>query len=239
MGLIKKLVKRMTAPRCNICGGRKFTRGPGQRLSPSGRKPLCKRCHSLERHRAFRKIFLALGARRFKTLRCLQFSADPSIDRRWFGQFEVSIYGKENSLDLQRIDRENNSYDVIVCNHVLEHVADHRAALRELARVLSPRGFLFLSVPDPFRVEHTTDWGYPDPAKHAHYRHFGRDVEELFRQEMPECQVVAVKTKDDATGLGDMAYFVTRNSDWLRRVRRLRLETRICVEALDMSRRAA
>lgn len=239
MGLIKKLVKRVTAPRCNICGGRKFVRGPKQRLSPGGKKPLCKACRSLERHRAFRKIFLGLGPRRFKPLRCLQFSADPTIDRRWFGEFEVSIYGKRNSLDLQRIDRENGSYDVIVCNHVLEHVADHRAALRELVRVLSPQGFLFLSFPDPVKLEHTIDWGYPDYDRSGHYRHFGRDVEEVFRQEMPECHVVGVTTRDNVTGLGDVAYFITRNPDWLRRVRRLRLKTRVCGEASAMPRQAA
>lgn len=228
MGLFKKLVRRITKPRCNICGGQKFKRGPGGRLGPGGKPPWCVRCRSLERHRAFRRIFVGLGPGRFKALRCLQFSNDPTVDGRWFGHFEISIYGEQNSLDLQRIDRANASYDVIVCNHILEHVPDHRAALRELARVLTPQGFLFLSFPDPYHVERTTDWGYPDPARHAHYRHFGRDVEDVFRQEMPGCHVVAVMTQDNITGTADMAYVVTRSVDWLACVRRLALETRVC-----------
>jgi SAM-dependent methyltransferase len=228
MGLFKKLIRRVTRPRCNICGGQKFKRGPKGRLSPGGKPPRCARCWSLERHRAFRRIFVGLGPGQFKTLRCLQFSKDPTVDGRWFDHIEVSIYGRQNSLDLQRIDRADASYDVIVCNHILEHVPDHRAALRELARVLSPHGFLFLSFPDPYTAERTTDWGYPDPGRHAHYRHFGRDVEDVLWQEMPGCHVVAVTTRDSVTGMADMAYVATRSADWLKRVRRLRLEARVC-----------
>lgn len=161
-------------------------------------------------------------------MRCLQFSRDATIDARWFGRFELSVFGKENSLDLQRIDRPDASYDAVICNHILEHVPDHRAALRELARILSAHGFLFLSFPDPYRLESTIDWGYPKREEFGHYRHIGRDIEEVFRHEMPDCWVVAVTTRDEVTGSGDMAYLVTRNADWFRRAGELNLETRIC-----------
>ena len=228
MRLLKKLWKRFAKPRCNICGCQRFLRGPNDRLSATGKRPRCKSCHSFERHRAFRSIFLELGPRRLRALRCLQFSQDPTVDRRWFGSYEVSIFKKSNSLDLQHIDRPDHSYDVIVCNHVLEHVPDHRAALRELTRILSARGFLFLSFPDPCNFENTTDWGYPDSNRHDHYRHFGRDVEDVFRQELPDCHVVAVTATDPATGVRDMAYVVTRSNDWLRCLGRLKLEARAC-----------
>jgi len=230
MGLLKKFWRRVTKPRCNICGGQKFARGPNDRLSPSGKHPRCKRCHSYERHRVFRQIFLGLGPNRLRTLRCLQFSQDPTVDRRWFHSHELSVFNRSNSLDLQRIDRSDGSYDVIVCNHVLEHVPDYRAALRELSRILSARGFLFLSFPDPFHVACTTDWGYSDPKLHGHYRHFGRDVEDVFRKEMPDCHVVAVTATDAATGTPDLAYVVTRSDDWLRRLSGLKLDARVCAK---------
>jgi SAM-dependent methyltransferase len=230
MGLLKKLIKRFTKPRCNICGGQRFVPGPNDRLSPTGKRPACRRCHSFERHRAFRRIFLELGLRRLRTLRCLQFSPDPTIDRRWFRTHEISVFNKSNSLDLQRIDRPDGSYDVIVCNHVLEHVPDYRAALRELSRVLSARGFLFLSFPDPYNIDRTTDWGFPDHKHHEHYRQFGRDVEDVFRQEMPDCHVVAVTATDTATGTSDLAYVITRSDDWLRRLGGLKLEARVCAK---------
>ena len=232
MALLKKLINRFTKPRCNICGGQRFLRGPNDRLSATGKRPRCKRCHSFERHRAFRRIFLELGPRRLRTLRCLQFSQDPTVESHWFQTHEVSVFDTSNSLDLQHIDRPDGSYDVIVCNHVLEHVPDHRAALRELSRILSARGFLFLSFPDPYHFEYTTDWGYPDAQRHEHYRCFGRDVEDVFRGEMPDCHVVAVTAADKVTGTSDLAYVVTRSDDWLQRLRGLNLDARVCMQVL-------
>ena len=40
------------------------------------------------------------------------------------------------------------SFDVIICNQVLEHVPDYRAALSEIYRVLSPGGLLMVGVPN-------------------------------------------------------------------------------------------
>lgn len=185
--------------------------GPYDRMSLTGKRPKCVKCHSMERHRAFRKIFLRLGIDAFKSWRCLQFSGDPTISSKWFGHFERSMYGRTNSLDLQAIDRPDASYDLIVCNHVLEHVPDYRAALRELARVLNTRGFLLLSFPDPYHLEKTVDWGYPKPDEFYHYRNFGRDIEPVIAELMPDCDLVPIIERDDVTGVADMAYIITRN----------------------------
>lgn len=209
-----------------------FGRGPSDRLSATGKRPPCQHCQSFERHRAFRSIFLALGPRRLRPRRCLQFSRDPTVDGRWFGTYEVSIFNRSNSLDLQHIGRPDRSHDVIVCNHVLEHVPDYRAALRELSRILSSRGFLFLSFPDPCHVEHKTDWEYPDPELHDHYRHFGRDVEDVFRQELPDCHVVPVTAGDPATNTSDLTYVVTRSDEWLGRLGSLKLPVRVCAQSI-------
>ncbi len=207
-------------PRCCICGGTRFNHGAKGRLSDTGKLPHCRRCKSLERHRIFHKILLHLGPERFKSWRCLQFSRDPSARAEWFATFDVSIYGGENSLDLQNIARPDASYDVIICNHVLEHVPDYRAALRELRRVLNPDGFLLLSFPDPYRRDRTEDWGYPDPEQHHHYRIFGRDIEPVIGAEMPDCHLVSIVERDDVTGTVDMAYIITRNEGVRRRAQR-------------------
>lgn len=210
----KRLARRLLPkPRCNICGGTRFGRGPHNRLSASGKRPSCKGCRSLERHRAFRKILDRLDPAQFKAWRCLQFSSDPTADPAWFGSFEISRHGGRNHLDLQNIARPDGSYDVIICNHVLEHVADYRAALRELRRVLNPRGFLLLSFPDPYRREHTVDWGYAKEEQHGHYRVFGRDIEPVIAEAMAGCHLVPVAERDDVTGLVDLAYVVTGNPD--------------------------
>jgi len=218
---------RPLAP-CIICGGTRFTYwGRSRRLSRSGRLRSCAQCRSLERHRAFRKVLICLRRRDFKQARCLQISTDPTIRRTWFGSYEVSVHNGSNSIDVQRIDRADASYDIIVCNHVLEHVPDHRQALRELGRILSDRGFLFVSVPDPIVRARTEDWGSPDPDRWHHYREFGRDFAELLVQELPDLSIIEVRPVDDVTGDSDVAYILTRNRTWYRRARQLPFKLRV------------
>jgi len=218
---------RPLAP-CIICGGTRFESGSRtHRLSRSGRLCRCAQCRSLERHRAFRKVLIRLRRRDFKQARCLQISSDPTIRRTWFGSYEVSVHNGNNSIDVQKIDRADASYDIIVCNHVLEHVPDHRQALRELGRILSDRGFLFVSVPNPIACVRTKDWGWPDPDRWHHYREFGPDFAELLVKELPDLSIIEVRPVDDATGDPDVAYILTRNSTWYRRVRQLPFKLRV------------
>src|SRR5689334_7958843 len=119
---------------CCVCGASDFRVGPGDRLSPTGVKPQCVQCGSLERHRIHRLMYETLGTRHLGSYRCLHFALDASIDRTWFREYEISEFTGRNSIDLQSINRQDKSYDVVHCSHVLEHVADYRAALRELGR---------------------------------------------------------------------------------------------------------
>ena len=50
-------------------------------------------------------------------------------------------------MDIMDIQYPDNSFDVIICNHVLEHVADDQKAMRELCRTLKPGGWAILQVP--------------------------------------------------------------------------------------------
>lgn len=50
-------------------------------------------------------------------------------------------------LDLQQIALPDDSIDVVILSHVLEHVASDTLALNEIKRILSPGGRLFLQVP--------------------------------------------------------------------------------------------
>jgi ubiquinone/menaquinone biosynthesis C-methylase UbiE len=49
--------------------------------------------------------------------------------------------------DVQQLPFKDHSFDVVVCSEVLEHVADNRAAVGELARVLRPGGQMAVTVP--------------------------------------------------------------------------------------------
>jgi hypothetical protein len=178
-------------------------------------------------------IFNRLRNASFRTGSCLQFSSDPAIARGWFERHELSAYGGANSLDIQNIERGDASYDIVVCNHVLEHVADYRPAIKELVRVTKPDGFLFLSFPNPYGRASTEDWGHPKPEQHGHYRVFGRDVEQIFSVIVPQVHVVAVEDTDPVTGVTDLAYILTRSDCWLARIFEQGCRARICQARRD------
>ncbi|HRX66979.1 MAG TPA: methyltransferase domain-containing protein [Tenuifilaceae bacterium] len=60
-------------------------------------------------------------------------------------------------LDVQNIPFPENEFDIILCNHVLEHVADDRLAMREFFRVLKPNGFGIFQVPLDSSMEETQE----------------------------------------------------------------------------------
>lgn len=201
---------------CNICGGTAFKPGPNQRLSIiTNLPPKCEKCGSLERHRAFRSVFDRFRSVKFRTLSCLMFSRDPTVAKGWFGSMRYSLYGTDSSLDVQAIDVPDAEYDVVVCNHVLEHVPRYEEGLRELMRVTKPSGFLFVSFPAPHYKRITSDWGYAKPEMHGHYRVFGSDIEQKLPAILPGIGILRVIGTDPATATEDRAYFFSRNRDFL------------------------
>ena len=50
-------------------------------------------------------------------------------------------------MDIHEIPFEENTFDVIFCNHVLEHVDSDIKAMQEMRRVLKPGGWAILQVP--------------------------------------------------------------------------------------------
>ena len=50
-------------------------------------------------------------------------------------------------IDITDIKFQNNTFDCILCSHVLEHILDDNKAIRELYRVLKPNGWAILQVP--------------------------------------------------------------------------------------------
>ena len=51
------------------------------------------------------------------------------------------------AVDVTALPYPDASFDLVICNHVLEHVSDDATAMRELCRVLKPKGVAILQVP--------------------------------------------------------------------------------------------
>jgi len=68
--------------------------------------------------------------------------------------------------DICELPFGDNNFDLILCNHVLEHIPDDRKAMQELFRVLKPKGTLIAQVPlEEMRSETFEDNSITDKAK--------------------------------------------------------------------------
>ena len=100
--------------------------------------------------------------RKFKKMKNLDYtSAD---------LFSPIVDVKADILDLPF---EDESFDVIFCNHVLEHIEDDRKAMSELYRVMKKGGWGILQVPMKNSLEKTyEDFTITDPKERQ--KHFGQ-----------------------------------------------------------------
>ena len=85
--------------------------------------------------------------------------------------------------DICNLPFADNSYDVILCNHVLEHIPDDTKAMQELYRVMKPGGYGIFQIPQDLKRAITfEDNSITDKAERAkifgqydHVRVYGRD----------------------------------------------------------------
>lgn len=91
--------------------------------------------------------------------------------------------------DICNLPFEDNAYDTILCNHVLEHIPDDTKAMQELFRVLKPGGMAILQIPqDLSRATTFSDDSIIDQKERAkifgqydHVRVYGRDYFDKLR----------------------------------------------------------
>ena len=89
-------------------------------------------------------------------------------------------------FDLHNIPLENDRFEVVFCNHVMEHVDDPIRCMQELYRVMKPGGWAIMQVPQDFSRETT----YEDPSitspedREKHY--WQKDHVRLFGKDYPQ-----------------------------------------------------
>jgi len=138
---------------CPVCGShyRKFL--PYGRINPRP-NALCPNCLSLERHRLI-WLYLKEKTNFFTTqLDVLHIAPEPCFMKRFENQHgdryitaDIESPLAKVKMDIHQIPFPENHFDVVLCNHVLEHVQDDIKAMSEIDRVLKPGGWAIMQVP--------------------------------------------------------------------------------------------
>lgn len=185
------------AVECAVCGKhyKKFL--PYGRLS-SRPNALCPNCLSLERHRLI-WLYLKEKTNFFQTkLNVLHVAPEhcfmkPFEAQHGAGYITADIESPlaKVKMDIHEMPFEDNRFDVVLCNHVLEHVRDDMQALHEIKRVLKPGGWAILLVPfiNPIPDKTFSDDSITDPrerekifGQNDHVRKYGKDYPQRLAQ---------------------------------------------------------
>ena len=216
---------------CPVCG-KKYKRFLSYGYETVRGNALCPGCLSLERHRLM-ELYLrdrtgfyssqpmllhiapeACFIKRFrKKLGCGYITAD------------LSSPLADVKMDVQAIPFPDNHFDVIFCNHIMEHVDNDRLALSELYRVMKPGGWGLIQAPVDFSRGKT----YEDPSiaspegrrehfgQYDHVRIYGRDYPARLREagfEVDEDDYVKTLTPEQirlyALHTGEIIHKVTK-----------------------------
>lgn len=209
---------------CPLCGSRRRKFMPYGYVT-SREDALCPRCLALERHR-----MIWLWITRHTDLlerrpRLLHIAPEVSLMRHL-----KPLYGNSGNyitadlespladlhFDVQQIPLDNGTIEVVICNHLLEHVEDDRVALRELHRILCHGGWGILLVPEDRRRATTfEDDSVTDReertrlfGQYDHRRVYGRDYDDRlrsagFRVERIPCRDITTATERKLYAIGN------------------------------------
>ncbi|MDU8885263.1 methyltransferase domain-containing protein [Yeosuana sp. MJ-SS3] len=152
---------------------------------------------SLERHRLL-WLYLKNETNFFTDkLKVLHFAPEQSFYKRFrkmknldYTTTDLKSPLAEVKADICDLPFSDNEFDVILCNHVLEHIPEDTKAMQELYRVLKPGGFGIFQIPQDLNRELTfEDDSITDKKERAkifgqydHVRIYGRDYFDKLRQ---------------------------------------------------------
>jgi SAM-dependent methyltransferase len=159
---------------------------------------MCPRCRAAERHRSlvlFLREYTNLYTARLQVLHLApeeglrrELSSISALDYLTADLIRDDV---DVRVDVSAMEFPDESFDVIICSHVLEHVPDDRAAMRELRRVLRRTGWAVIDAPVFPELDGTfEDWSAATSAQRLrlfgqedHVRKYGRDYPDLLRAE--------------------------------------------------------
>jgi len=153
---------------CPCCGSkyREFAPFGGGRR----KNAWCPKCESLERHRLLWMYFDNKTNLYQKPLRLLHIAPETIFYNHFIKQSNIDYYPADkfnkmypagtHYIDVLDIKMPDESFDVIICNHVFQYIEEDMKAMKELHRVLKKGGWAIMQVPINKQLEKT----FEDPT---------------------------------------------------------------------------
>ncbi len=188
---------------CPCCKGRVIAFNNWQHVQGE----TCPHCGSARRHRLLHLFLTQHAPVMFEARKCLLHIAPENYLRRLFQKnpsieyisADLSMENVMVKMDITDIQFPDDSFDFIICNHVLEHVIEDRKAMKEFCRVLNPGGFAVLQVP-VYPDKTIEDSSVVDPQERKrlfgledHVRKYGQDYKQRLEESGFIVKTFAVK----------------------------------------------
>lgn len=151
---------------------------------------------SLERHRLL-WLYLKNETNFFTSInKVLHFAPEQAFYKRFkklqnldYTTTDLNSPLADVKADICNLPFKDNSFDIILCNHVLEHIPDDTKAMKELYRIMKPGGWGIFQIPQDLNRDTTfEDDSITDKKERAkifgqydHVRIYGRDYFEKLR----------------------------------------------------------
>ncbi|MDB5203421.1 MAG: SAM-dependent methyltransferase [Ferruginibacter sp.] len=182
---------------CPCCGSKYSEFAP---FGDSRRKNAwCPKCESLERHRLLWMYFenkTDLYTKPHKMLHVApetifmsHFKKQKNIDYHPVDIFPHLYPAGTQYFDVLNHNEPDNSYDVIICNHVFQYIEDDKTAINNLYKLMTPGGWGIMQVPINGKTVKTyEDSSITDPQERLkafglkeHVRYYGLDYADRLR----------------------------------------------------------
>ena len=204
---IKRNQKNVVCPCCKWEGSGFITTCNSKRVNYNSN---CPNCDSRSRHRGLSILLVKVLN---NTTSSLLFFAPEKILKNIIQKDLENIQIKTTDFystdvdfpneDIQNLSFTNQSFDYILCNHVIEHVPDDHSAFKEISRILKLNGKAIITIPGDYHLKNTVEFKKTD--SNGHFRHYGLDVIEKMRVHFKNVETV------DMNSLSKKNYGIRKN----------------------------
>ena len=187
---------------------------------------LCTKCLSLERHRLLYIFLRDIKKTINKNVRVLHIAPEICLIKKFekIKNFEYITADLDSPLadikmDIHNMPFNDNDFDIVICNHVLEHVEDDIIALKEIRRILKKNGYGIVMIPFYYPIPEITleDSTITKPAEREkifgqsdHVRKYGKDFKKRFELSGMKIEVIR---PDKILSSSNLSNYGIKNSD--------------------------